>query len=527
MHSDQNSSFDKRKNGGRTRRDALTLASGILVAVAARSHARAEDVPKKGGLLRVSSASNPSSLDPATGGSGADHAFLYTMYDTLTEWEYDSLKPAPGLAESWKYPDPKTLILNLRQGVTFQDGTPFDAEAVKLNLDRNKTNPRSNVKADLATVAAIDVTGLMQVTLRLSTADSALPGILSDRAGMMVSPVAIKSGENIDRRPVGTGAYAFVSWSDGDKVVVKRNGASHWRTDRNFLDGIEFSIIPELTTGVRSVTAGQNDFMAGVPARQKVIVERSTAVQVVTGTTLACAQFYLNWAKPPFDDLRVRQAVNFAIDREAYSKAAYAGIAEPAAMNLPRSHWAYDPEVAKLYRYDPDKARKLLADAGHAGGLTIEMVGNNDQDSVQREEILIEQLSKVGITAHFTNGTVADIAAGFFGPEKKGAAQLSAWSGRPDPSQTYASLYTKDAYYNAGRGDVVPELVTAIAESRSTEDIETRKRAFSKLQRALMENAYVVPLVFPLQVSVMSARVKGYRPNLLGKPKFEYVWLDA
>jgi peptide/nickel transport system permease protein/peptide/nickel transport system substrate-binding protein len=139
----------------------------------------------------------------------------------------------------------------------------------------------------------------------------------------------------------------------------------------------------------------------------------------------------------------------------------------------------------------------------------------------------MEQLRKVGITAQFTNGTVATIAAAFFGPEKKGAAQLSAWTGRPDPSQTYASLYTKDAYYNAGRAEVVPELVTAIAESRSSEDIDARKRAFAKLQRALMENAYVVPLVFPLQVAVVSTKVRGYRPNLLGKPKFEHVWMES
>jgi peptide/nickel transport system permease protein/peptide/nickel transport system substrate-binding protein len=510
-----------------TRRQALAIASAAVAALASDRGARAEGVPKKGGVLRVSSGSNPSSLDPTTGGSGADHAFLYPMFDTLMEWDYEQLKSMPGLATAWKYPDPKTLVIDLRDGVRFHDGAPFDADAVKLNLDRNKTSPRSNVKADLETVAAIEVTGPMQVTLRLSTPDSALPGILSDRAGMMMSPAAIKSGDNLDRKPVGSGAYTFVSWSDGDKVIVKSNEAGHWRADRNFLDGIEFAIIPELATGVRSVTSGEKDFMVGVPARQKVVVERSSAVQVVTGTTLGCAQFYLNWAKPPFDDIRVRQAMNYAIDRESYAKVAYAGLAEPAAMNLPRSHWAYDAELAKLYPFAPDKARQLLAEAGHGSGLAIDFVGNNDQDSIQREEILIEQLRKVGITAKFTNGTVAAIAAGFFGPDKRGAAQLSAWTGRPDPSQTYASLYTKDAYYNAGRAEVVPELTSALADSRSTEDIEARKKAFAKLQRALMENAYVVPLVFPLQVSVMSTRVKGYRPNLLGKPKFEHVWIES
>ena len=242
-------------------------------------------------------------------------------------------------------------MIDLREGVRFHDGAPLDAEAVKLILVRNKTSTRSNVKADLETVAAIEVTGPAQVMLRLSAPDTALPGILSNRAGMMMSPVAIKSGENLDRKPVGSGAYTFVSWSDGDKVVVRRNEAGHWRADRNFVDGIEFAIIPELTTGVRSVSSGQNDFMVGAPARLKAIIERSSGVQVVTGTTLACAQFYLNWGKPRFDDVRVRQAMNFAIDREAYAKVAYAGLAEPAGMNLPRSHWAYDADVAKLYPY--------------------------------------------------------------------------------------------------------------------------------------------------------------------------------
>jgi ABC-type transport system substrate-binding protein len=364
------------------------------------------------------------------------------------------------------------------------------------------------------------------VTLKLANPDSALPGILSDRAGMMVSPTAIKAKENLDRTPVGCGAYAFVSWTDNDRIVVKRN-ENYWRQGKPYLDGIEFAIIPELTTGLRSVIAGQNDLIYSLPPRQKVILDRAKTLQIVTGPTVYCVQLYLNWARPPFDNIKVRQALNFAIDRETFVRAAFAGIGEPAKMNLPSSHWAYDKAIAGLYPYDPEKAKALLAEAGHANGLSIEMGGYTDQDSVQRQEILIEQLRKAGFTVRFVNASIAEASAAFFGPEKKGAALLSAWTGRPDPSLTYSLMYSKDAYYNGGRGDVPAELTAAIKESRSSEDTQVRRAAFATVQRLVMENAFVAPLAFQFELDAMNPKVKGFKPNLLGKPKYDDVWLQA
>ena len=133
-----------------TRREVMALISGALAGTSLGGHALAQGTPKRGGILRISAPANPSSLDPATGGAGSDHAFLFTMYDTLTEWDFETLKPKPGLAESWSFTDPTTFVLNIRSGVTFHDGTPLDAEAVKFNLERNKSDPKSNIKADLA-----------------------------------------------------------------------------------------------------------------------------------------------------------------------------------------------------------------------------------------------------------------------------------------------------------------------------------------------------------------------------------------
>jgi ABC-type transport system substrate-binding protein len=343
-----------------------------------------------------------------------------------------------------------------------------------------------------------------------------------------VSPTALKASAagNVTRTPVGAGAYAFVSWADGEKIVIKRH-EKYWKPNRPYPDGIEFSIIPELTTGSRSVTAGQNDLMYQLPPRQKAILERASNIKIFNGPTLYVFQIFLNWAKPPFDNIKVRQAFNFAIDRETFVKAALAGLAEPAYMNLPKAHWAYDKSVAELYPYDPDKARKLLSEAGFKEGTTIEIVGYPDQDSVQRQEILIEQFRKAGMTVKFLNAPIAEASASFFGAEKRGSGILAAWTGRPDPSLTYSLMFTKDAYYNGGRAPVPPELEAAIKASRASEDIELRRKAFSTVQRLVMENAFVAPLAFQFELVAMNKKVQGYRPNLLGKPKYDDVWLES
>src|SRR4030081_925090 len=155
-----------------TRREVMALISGAIAGATLGGKAVAQGTPKRGGILRISAPANPSSLDPATGGAGSDHAFLFTMYDTLTEWDFETLKPKPGLAESWSFVDPTTLVLNIRAGITFHDGSPLDAEAVKFNLERNKSDQKPNIKADLGSMVTAEVTGPMQGTLKLSTPDA-------------------------------------------------------------------------------------------------------------------------------------------------------------------------------------------------------------------------------------------------------------------------------------------------------------------------------------------------------------------
>ncbi|MGV2980708.1 ABC transporter substrate-binding protein [Camelimonas sp. ID_303_24] len=503
------------------RRSFLALVSAAGAATLAGGSALAAE-PKRGGVLRLAAGINPSSLDPATGGSGFDHCYLWTMYDTLVEWDYDTLKPKPGLAK-WAFPDPKTMVLDLQPNVKFHDGTPLDAEAVKFNLDRSRQDQRSNVKADLTSIAEVVVSGPLQVTLKLKNPDAALPAILSDRCGMIISPTAVKThGAASDRNPVGAGPWKFVSWADNQKVVVTRND-NYWRKDRGFVDGIDFNIIPEQATGLRSVVAGQNDMAFSLPARLKPVIEKAKDLQSVSAPTLYCIQFYFNTKRKPLDNLKVRQAINFALDRDAFVRATMGGLGEAATMTLPKSHWAWSEAASKLYPHNVEKAKQLLAEAGFPQGIELTVGSYTDQDSVRRAEVLQEQLGKAGIRLKFTRGTVAEISANFFNQGYD--MLLSAWTGRPDPSMTYALGFDKGAYYNASR-EATEELSDLIRRSRESEDLKERAAVFDKIQQITMGQALSAPVAFQYELSAMTPKVKGYRPNLLGKPKFEFVSLE-
>jgi ABC-type transport system substrate-binding protein len=505
------------------RRDVLCLAAGGVASLALRGAARAQ--ASRGSPLRVSNKFNPSSLDPAVGNAGSDHVSLYTIYATLVEWDYTTLQARPGIAEAWHFPDPLTLVLKLRPGVLFHDGTPCDADAVKFNLERGVSLPRSSVKADLAAIDTIETRGADQVILHLKLPNTALPLMLSDRAGMMISPTAARANpEGFERKPVGAGPWKFVSWLDGARIVLARND-SYFKPRLPGVDTLEFTIIPELGTGLRSVIAGENDLAFRLEPPQKTVAERSKGIVLVTGPTLYVHQFYFNLARPPFDNLKVRQAMNYAVDRAGLNQATMLGLGEVATTALPRAHWAHDTALDAAYPHDPAKARRLLTEAGLPNGLDVKVSGYADQTSQQRQEVLIEQFAKSGIRLQFNRVPIAQGSTNFFGPEKRNDCTLSAWTGRPDPSLTYSLMFSQEGYFNTGHVQLVTEMPAALAAAQATDDIDQRREAFARVQKLVVENALFLPLLFDPEIDVHAPRVKDYRPNLLGKPKFEEVTL--
>lgn len=504
-----------------SRRSVIAGLTGATATAASGGPATAADK-----ILRVAARANPSSLDPMTGGAGSDHVFLYPIFDTLIGFEPATLEARPALAESWNAPDDTTLVLNLRPGILFHDDTPCDARAVKYNLDRSRQSPRSNIRADLDAVEKVDVTGDLQVTLRLREPNAALPLTLADRAGMMFSPKAAEeAGDRSNRQPVGAGPWKFVSWADNERVTVTRH-PRYWTPSKPMLDGIEMSIITDISTALRSVTSGSNDFIYDLPPQQKVIVERSGRLASASMPSVYCMLLWFNYGRAPLDDLRVRQAINLAINRRDFRRATSLDQWDAATSLLPPTHWAHDPDPAANMSFDPDRAKALLAEAGHGGGLELNMLGYSDQLWVQREEVLMEQLSKVGIRLRFTVGSVADGSARYFA-QRTGDGLLAAWTGRPDPSLSYSLMFGKDAYFNPSRLEGAPGLEEALRATRTASDQQVRKAAFSVVQRMVKDQALFAPLIFQAPLAAYTKRVKGYVPNLLGKARFDTVQFGA
>jgi ABC-type transport system substrate-binding protein len=507
------------------RRELIKAAVAGAGALALPSGALAQDAPKKGGTLRLAMPYNPAALDPMTGRNLPDFNVLYAVFDALIDFVPQTLELKPGLAKSWSFKDPTTLVLELVDGVNFHDGTPFNAEAVKFNLDRYKNDQRSNVKADIASVESVEVTGKSQVTLKLNRPNAGLPNILTNRIGLIVSPKSVQDkGGNIDRSPVGTGPFKFVSWQDNNSVSLVRN-ETYWKPGLPYLDAIEIKIINELNTAVRAVVAGEADLAINLQAPQKAVADRSSNVVARAAPSLVLFGAFLNYGRPPLDDLRVRQALNYAINRDEINKIAAVGLGQVSSAVLPKEHWACDPATQNFFTYDPEKAKKLLAEAGHPNGLEIETIGWADQLAMQRQEIIISQLAKVGIRVKLT-ALAPQQAVQAFMIEKKGAMSISPSSAYPDPSQLYEALFGKTALRNAS-GIELPGFRELLDATMAAQDQGARKEAFVKLQKFVVEQGMQLVQYIAPAVSVANPKVMNYQDSLLAVPKLTEIWLKA
>ena len=518
------SDVDQLPRAGLDRRPLIKGAAAGAGALALPGATFAQTAPRRGGTLRVAIPFNPAAIDPMTGRNLPDFDTLYAIFDALIDFEPKTLELRPGLAKSWRFTDAKTLVLDLVEGVTFHDGTPFNPEAVKINIERYKNDPRSNVKADLVTVDGVEVTGTNQVAFKLNRPNAGLPVMLTNRIGLMVSPKLIQEkGPNLDRLAVGTGPFKFVEWQDNTSIKFVRND-NYWKAGLPYLDGMEFRIINELNTLARSAIAGEVDLALNLQPQQKAIADRSSNVIASANPSLVFWGAFLNYAKPPLNDLRVRQAMNYALNRDEINKVIALGLGRPSSVILPQEHWACDPATANYYTFDLDKAKSLLTEAGHPNGLEIESFGWSDQVSMQRQELIISQLAKAGIRIKLTPVSPQQ-AMQFFMIETKGSMHISPAGGFPDPSQAYEALFGKDALRNAGKVEL-PGFRELMDATTSASDRDARKLAFAKLQKFVVENALQLIQYVAPGVVIQSKKVQNFQDNLLTTPKLHEVWLS-
>jgi ABC-type transport system substrate-binding protein len=511
------------------------VSAGVLVAagllLAACSGTAASDssgpagpagAPKAGGQLTVADPLPPSSLDPIAGSSGGDAMSLYPLYDRLVNFDPATLAPVAGLASAWKYTDPKTLVLTLRSGVTFGDGTPFNADAVKISLDRALTAETSTVKTDLSMIDSVAASGPLEVTVHLKRPDAALVLTLADRAGMIVSPAAVtKWGADFAQHPVGAGAYTFVQYQPNDTLVVQKN-THYWQAGKPYLDKITFKYITSQQTADNALKSHQVDLELNVALSDVTALKSAPGVSVVSHPSLLTDGCYLNFSRAPFSNVLARQALAVAINRDALNQSYAFGQAVPTSQVFPNGYWAADPALTNTFGFDAGKARDLLTQAGYPNGLSIKGLAFQGTGEVRKFEIIQQQLKNVGIDMKFDVKDVATAAKNFF-TDKTYDLICSSWSGRPDPSQTASSLFSSASFYNAG-GYAAPGMDDALAAAASAQSQSERATAFGKVTSLNQRYVVWLPLLSDPNVTAIDKKIQGLVPNLYGKIDVSFLW---
>jgi peptide/nickel transport system substrate-binding protein len=468
------------------------------------------------GVFRFAHYYELSRFDPHRAANASDALSLFLTYDRLTHLTTES-EPAPGLAESWTYSeDGLRLELALREGVTFHDGQPFDAAAVKANLERAKTLEGSVVAGDLALVTSIDVVDDLTVALTLSEPQASLLAILSDRAGAMISPAAFENPD-LEQAPVGAGMYRVVEYRAGDRIIYERY-EDYWDPEAVGSQRFEFHLLGEAQTRLNGLVTGQFDAAVLEPAQ--VEEAELAGLDVENRTTVIYQQMYMNRTREPFDDVNVRRALNHAIDRDMIVQAVDFGLGEPNSQIFPEGYWAFDPETGTdFYSYDPDKARELLAEAGLADGFSFEMLLPTPGTSAAIAEILQAQFAEIGVDMTIVQ-TPAQTVADLFFVQKDGVAMLGVWTGRQDPSMTTALRWTSTGFSNPG-GHTTPEVEALHREALTTLDPDERADAMHRLVRAGAEEALDLVIYNPVSVVASTDQV-AVPPQLILNGKLEF-----
>jgi len=432
----------------------MPIAPRLLTLVLAAALAGSSTVPVSAQALRIALQDDPDRLDPAQGGTFVGRIVFAALCDKLIDIDA-KLDFRPQLATQWDWSqDGKALVMKIRSGVVFHDGTPLDSEAVKINIDRYRTADYSRRKSEVKSIANVVVVDPLTIRFELSEPDAPLLSVLADRAGMMLSPKALAAlGQNIASQPVCAGPFRFVERVAQQKITLQRF-ENYWDASRIHISQVVFQPMPDTTVRTANLLAGSLELVERLQPTDLKQLKMDKRVKVVTSTALAYNTLSINLGHGPraaqsvlAKDQRVREALELALDREALMQVVFDG--EYIATNQPHavdSPW-YIKELPIPPR-DLAKARRLLADAGVARpSFTLSVVNSPLETQVAQVlqsmvgeagfDMKIEVLEANTLTNNATNGNYE--------------MALVIWSGRADPDGNISIWLACDGFLNWGK----------------------------------------------------------------------------
>ncbi|MBI5877905.1 MAG: hypothetical protein HZB53_09655 [Chloroflexi bacterium] len=374
-------------------------AAGTKAPVAATT-APAAAKPKSGGKVTWALDQDPVNLIPFGAISTSNHWGKEMMYDSLVEWDKD-LKVQPALAEKWETPDEKTWIWTLRKGVKFHSGDEVTAEDVKYSIDLQANPPAPGIKiAQYPSIVSTEIVDKYTIKFNMKGPDPTVLGYLAWSRYSPIIPKGAYDKGNLVTTGIGTGPFKLVEYVASDRVVYTRN-KEFWKPGLPYLDDLVYKVLPDENSRVAALRAGQIDGTTVLADTARTLKNDPNLV-ILKGVFSAPRQlqFTIKGDGKPWNKKPVRQAMSKAIDRQEIMEKVFAGEAVlTGPVTTGYGDWFIDPKelAASFYKYDVDGAKKLMADAGLAGGFPITLYAISNNPSTQVAEVVKEQLKKINI----------------------------------------------------------------------------------------------------------------------------------
>ena len=475
--------------------------------------------------------SSPTSLDPRVGTDFASEHIDELIFDGLVRID-DQLHFQPDLAERWEQTDPRTWVFHLRPGARFSDGREFTARDVVWTFaSMGIGTPGKKISlvispkaASYASIQSVEARDPETVVFHLRQPDNFLLTNLSSRA---IGMVPEGSGKDFWRNPVGTGAFRFVSQRIDQDIVIERNPLSWWTLPK--IARVRFAVVPDAITQSLELEKGSADVEVNslpMDALPELAKRPNLVVEDAPGTEIQYLAF--NTQDPILKNVKVRQAIACAIDRNLIIRTLYHGHAQPAVSLLPPAQWAWTGDVVR-YDYDPARAERLLDEAGYhagAGGVRLHLAMKTSTDERARllGAVLQQQLARVGIALDLRSNEFAT----FYADVVRGAFQMYSlyWIGGNEQPDIFSYVFSSARIppHGANRGRYVnPQLDALLDDAAQSQDLNRRRADYIKAQQILARDLPAVNLWYLDTLVVHNRRLTHVTPS----PSGSYMFLET
>ncbi|MEO9779742.1 MAG: ABC transporter substrate-binding protein [Sedimentitalea sp.] len=502
-----------------------TLLAALLGATALGLGANAASAAD----LRIALQSDADVLDPDQSRTFVGRIVYTALCDKLVDITPD-LEFIPQLATEWEYSEDGTaLTMKLREGVVFHDGTPFNAEAVAANIERSKTMEESRRKSELKSVESTEVLGEYEIKFNLTGPDATLLAQFADRSGMMVSPTAAaEAGADFGLNPVCSGPFSFGERVAQDRIVLNRF-ADYWNAGEINFDSVTYLPIPDTTVRLANLQSGDVDMIERLAATDLGQAKGDDGIQVESAVSLGYQGITFNVANgekgdnPWGNDKRLRQALNYAIDREAINQVVFDGAFAAGNQPVPPNSPWYNANHTVPAR-DVEKAKALLAEAGFPDGIDLEVQVPNTTVPLQLMQVVQAMAAEAGINITITSKEFATLLS----DQSAGDYQASqiGWSGRVDPDGNNHQFVTTGGGINDSKYSN-PDVDRLMNEARASTDPAVRKVAYDAARDILAEDLPRMVIYHQTWIWALDSGISGFVPYPDGMIRLEGMKKDG